>query len=82
MLEFTQGELGWDVFNLEYKVDVPLDTILDPRSMEDYAKVFKHLWQIKRVEYSLTHVWTRLRKTQKLFQNVPSTLFVPKLICA
>lgn len=80
MLEFTKGELGWDVFNLEYKVDAPLDTILDPLSMEEYSKVFKHLWQIKRVEYSLTHVWTRLRGTQKLFIHDPSALFLPEPI--
>ena len=54
MLEFTQGELGWDVFTLEYKVSAPLDTVLDPRSMDEYLKMFQHLWQIKRVEYSLS----------------------------
>lgn len=71
MLEFTQGELGWDVFVLEYKVDAPLDTVLDPKSMESYLKMFKHLWQIKRVEYSLSDVWRRLMTNARTFRKFP-----------
>ncbi|KAF8757744.1 Gamma-tubulin complex DGRIP91 SPC98 component [Rhizoctonia solani] len=36
MLEYSHGEIGWDVFTLEYKVDAPLDTVLDPESMRKY----------------------------------------------
>jgi gamma-tubulin complex component 3 len=73
MLEFTQGELGWDVFTLEYKVDAPLDTVLDPECMEMYLKMFKHLWQVKRVEYSLTEVWRRLMTNARSFRRVPGS---------
>ncbi|SCV69660.1 BQ2448_1054 [Microbotryum intermedium] len=71
MLEFTQGEIGWDVFTLEYKVDAPLDTILDPDSMQGYLKMFKHLWQIKRVEYALNGVQRRLMTGARTFLKVP-----------
>ncbi|ORY89632.1 Spc98 family-domain-containing protein [Leucosporidium creatinivorum] len=70
MLEFTQGEIGWDVFTLEYKVDAPLDTVLDPKSMQGYLKMFKHLWQIKRVEYSLNGVQRRLMTGARTFLRV------------
>jgi gamma-tubulin complex component 3 len=74
MLEFTQGELGWDVFTLEYKVDAPLDTVLDGKSMEEYFKMFRHLWQIKRVEYSLNTVWRRLMTGARSFLRVPGSV--------
>jgi len=40
MLEYSHGEIGWDVFTLEYKIDAPVDTIIDPKSMESYLKIF------------------------------------------
>ncbi len=70
MLEFAQGELGWDVFTLEYKVEAPLDTVLDPKAMDSYSKMFKHLWQIKRVEYSLSQIWRRLMTGARTFLRV------------
>ncbi|KAG1755711.1 gamma-tubulin complex, component 3 [Suillus lakei] len=60
MLEYTHGELGWDVFTLEYKVDAPLDTLLDPGSLEKYKRVFAHLWAMKRVEGALSSGWMRV----------------------
>ncbi|KAG2118763.1 gamma-tubulin complex, component 3 [Suillus discolor] len=60
MLEYTHGELGWDVFALEYKVDAPLDTLLDPGSLEKYKRVFAHLWAMKRVEGALSSGWMRV----------------------
>lgn len=76
MLEFTQGEIGWDVFTLEYKVDAPLDTVLDPKSMQGYLMMFKHLWQIKRVEYSLNGVQRRLMTGARTFLRVKGSSFV------
>jgi gamma-tubulin complex component 3 len=73
MLEFKSGEIGWDVFTLEYKIDSPLDTILDERSMEMYLKMFKHLWQIRRVEFSLNEIWARLMTGARTFLRVPGT---------
>ncbi|KAK4054302.1 Microtubule-nucleating Tub4p (gamma-tubulin) complex component [Microbotryomycetes sp. JL221] len=71
MLEFNQGEIGWDVFTLEYKVDSPLDTVLDPKSMLGYQRMFKHLWFIKRVEYNLNLIQRRLITSSKnLFKKL------------
>ncbi|KAG8821864.1 Microtubule-nucleating Tub4p (gamma-tubulin) complex component [Serendipita sp. 399] len=60
MLEYSHGEIGWDVFTLEYKVDAPIDTVIDPEGMEKYLKIFHHLWKMKRVEGALSASWNRI----------------------
>ncbi|GAA6052096.1 hypothetical protein JCM3770_006629 [Rhodotorula araucariae] len=70
MLDFEQGQVGWDVFLLEYKVDAPLSTVLDPFALDSYRAMFKHLWEIKRVEYALNECWkTLMTKTRLLKQG-------------
>jgi gamma-tubulin complex component 3 len=71
MLEFSRGEIGWDVFTLEYKVEAPVDTILDPPAMTQYLKMFNHLWRIKRVEYSLDSGWRRIMTDSRAFLKAP-----------
>ena len=71
MLEYSQGEIGWDVFTLEYKVDAPLDTVLDPDSMIKYLKLFNHLWKMKRIENTMTKVWARTAGATKAFVRIP-----------
>ncbi|GAA5916670.1 Spc98p [Sporobolomyces salmoneus] len=67
--DFQQGEVGWDVFLLEYKVEAPLSTVLDPKSLEDYREMFKHLWGIKRVEYVLNEAWRTLMTSSRLLKK-------------
>ncbi|CAE6401773.1 unnamed protein product [Rhizoctonia solani] len=71
MLEYSHGEIGWDVFTLEYKVDAPLDTVLDPESMRKYMTLFQHLWQMRRVDVTLTQGWARLASASKTIARVP-----------
>lgn len=59
MLELSHGEVGWDVFTLEYKVDPPVDVIVTPYAGRQYLKVFNFLWRIKRVEFALGTAWRR-----------------------
>lgn len=59
MLEMTHGDIGWDVFTLEYKVPAPIDVIVDKRGSKEYLKVFNFLWRVKRVEYALGSTWRR-----------------------
>ena len=59
MLELSHGEIGWDVFTLEYRVDSPLDVIVTPHGSKQYLKVFNFLWRIKRVEFALGSTWRR-----------------------
>ncbi|KAA1466481.1 gamma-tubulin complex DGRIP91/SPC98 component [Dentipellis sp. KUC8613] len=71
MLEYTHGEIGWDVFTLEYKVDAPIDTVLDPESMVKYLKLFNHLWKLKRIESTLTKAWMRVVNGTRMFIHLP-----------
>lgn len=74
MLEYSHGEIGWDVFILEYKVDSPIDTVLDSESIEKYLKLFRHLWQLKRVELTLNKGWMRVTSGVRSFLKVPGGL--------
>lgn len=71
MLEYSHGEIGWDVFTLEYKVDAPIDTVLDNLALEGYLKLFRHLWQMKRIEKTLDRGWMRVTSGAKTFIRVP-----------
>lgn len=71
MLEYSHGEIGWDVFTLEYKVDAPIDTVLDPEAMVKYLKLFNHLWKIKRIEGTLSQGWMRIAGGARTFLRVP-----------
>nr|OQO29970.1 hypothetical protein B0A51_02561 [Rachicladosporium sp. CCFEE 5018] len=59
MLELSHGEIGWDVFTLEYRIDSPLDVIVTPWASKQYLKVFNFLWRVKRVEFALGTTWRK-----------------------
>ncbi|KAF8205020.1 gamma-tubulin complex, DGRIP91/SPC98 component [Pholiota molesta] len=75
MLEYSHGEIGWDVFTLEYKVNPPIDTVLDQEAMGNYLKLFKHLWQMKRIEKALDTVWMRVTGGSQIFIRLPNVGF-------
>jgi gamma-tubulin complex component 3 len=59
LLELSHGEIGWDVFTLEYKVDAPVDVVITSWANKQYLVVFNFLWRIKRVEFALGSTWRR-----------------------
>ncbi len=59
LTEMEKGDTGWDVFTLEYKVDAPVDVIINPWANRQYLKIFNLLWRIKRVEFALGSTWRR-----------------------
>ncbi|GAC72826.1 gamma-tubulin complex, DGRIP91/SPC98 component [Moesziomyces antarcticus T-34] len=63
ILEFSTGDTGWETFTLEYKLDSPVNTVLDSQAMVGYQTIFTHLWKIKRVELALNTSWLRLHET-------------------
>jgi gamma-tubulin complex component 3 len=81
MLEYSHGEIGWDVFTLEYKVDAPIDTVLDPDSMVAYMKVFNHLWKLKRLEGTLSRGWMRIAGGARTFLKGTGQLSARKFSC-
>ena len=71
MMEYSHGEIGWDVFTLEYKVDSPVNTVLDADSMMNYLKIFNHLWKMKRIESTLSTAWMRTAGGSRTFLRLP-----------
>jgi len=59
MLQLSHGDIGWDCFTLEYKIDAPVDVVVTDWAHRQYLKMFNFLWRIKRVEFSLQSTWRK-----------------------
>ena len=59
VLQLSHGDIGWDCFTLEYKIDAPVDVVVTAWGNRQYLKVFNFLWRIKRVEFSLLSTWRK-----------------------
>lgn len=59
VLEVGHGDVGWDVFSLDYKVDSPVNVIITPWATRKYLMMFNFLWRVKRVEFALGSTWRR-----------------------
>jgi len=59
LVELSHGDVGWDVFTLEYKVDAPVDVVITPWASKQYLVIFNLLWRVKRVEFALGSTWRR-----------------------
>ncbi|KAK6082773.1 Spc97/Spc98 family protein [Seiridium cupressi] len=60
MLQLTHGDIGWDCFTLEYKIDAPCDVVISDWGARQYLKVFNFLWRVKRVEFALSSSWRKV----------------------
>ncbi|XP_065177544.1 gamma-tubulin complex component 3-like isoform X1 [Sycon ciliatum] len=58
LLEVSSGDVGWDVFSLDYHVDGPIRTVFDEGAMLRYLRIFNFLWRAKRMSYILSALWT------------------------
>ena len=64
------GDIGWDIFCLEYKVDLPLSIIFNTKLLKDYQKLFFFFWKIKRIEYSQNNqIWKKIKEFYQLLTN-------------
>lgn len=59
LLDLSHGDVGWDIFSLDYKVGAPVNVILTQRENVKYLKMFNFLWRVKRVEFALGSTWRR-----------------------
>ena len=59
MLQLSHGDIGWDCFTLEYKIDAPVDVVVTEWGNRQYLKVFNFLWRVKRVEFALQSTWRK-----------------------
>ena len=67
MMEYSGSEIGWECFALDYKVDAPVDTVLDPQAMTQYMRMFNQLWRIKRVEVAVDGAWRRVMTGERSY---------------
>ena len=62
LLNSSQGDLGWDIFCLEYNVQLPLKVIFSSKLLKDYLKIFLFFWKIKRIKYGqINHLWKKIK---------------------
>ncbi|OLN85892.1 Spindle pole body component alp6 [Colletotrichum chlorophyti] len=75
MLQLSHGDIGWDCFTLEYKVDAPVDVVVTDWGNRQYLKVFNFLWRIKRVEFALASTWRKcMTGSRGVLQNSDPTV--------
>jgi gamma-tubulin complex component 3 len=77
VLEYSPGEIGWDCFALEYKIEAPLNAVLDGKAMVEYDRLFHHLWRLKRVESALSQGWMRVTSNSRRFENIQGKSSLP-----
>jgi gamma-tubulin complex component 3 len=59
LLDIQEGDKGWDVFSLDYKMDGPIGTVFTKPTMNYYLMLFNALWRAKRIEWMLSCVWKK-----------------------
>lgn len=75
MLQLSHGDIGWDCFTLEYKIDAPVDVVVTEWGNRQYLKVFNFLWRIKRVEFALLSTWRKcMTGSRGVLQNSDPTV--------
>lgn len=79
LLQSSETDSGWDVFILDYNVDGPIGTILEP-CREIYQTVFFSLWKAKRMEYILSTIWKHEITSAKMFRKMQEVLPIQNLI--
>ena len=70
LLGASPGDNGWDIFSLNYRTESPLTTILTPKMMTGYLRLFNFLWRVKRVEYSLSGIWLQHMKGAQMIDKM------------
>ncbi|KAL4856634.1 Gamma-tubulin complex component 3 [Chlorella vulgaris] len=65
-----EGDLGWDIFSLQYLVDGPMRAVLSPDAMSGYLRIFRLLWAVKHVEVVLEQSWSTINSTQRVLNVI------------
>ncbi|XP_017055429.1 gamma-tubulin complex component 3 [Drosophila ficusphila] len=68
------GDIGWDVISLQYIVQGPLATMLEP-TMSTYKDLFKPLWRMKHMEFVLSmKIWKEQMGNAKALRPMTSEI--------
>ncbi|KNC54620.1 gamma tubulin ring complex protein 3 [Thecamonas trahens ATCC 50062] len=71
LLEASPGDIGWDVFSLDYVFTGPLTTIFTNDVRAKYLQLFSFLWRLKRVERHLSSTWQRHVNSASALRQLP-----------
>jgi gamma-tubulin complex component 3 len=55
-----EGDTGWDIFNIKYKVDGALGAVLHLEAMASYARISRLLLAAQRTAHALADAWSKL----------------------
>ena len=81
ILNSTQGDIGWDIFCLEYNVQLPLNVIFNNKLLKDYQKIFLFFWKIKRIKYGqINYMWKKIKNLISDSTKAKNNSFLKKLI--
>ncbi|KAK7073089.1 Gamma-tubulin complex component 3 [Halocaridina rubra] len=76
LLEISAGDIGWDIFTLDYHVDGPIGTVFTADCMRQYLMLFNALWKDKRMTMILSNIWKEQAATSKLCRDLPELTVV------
>lgn len=58
--EASCGDVGWNIFMLDYKVSLPLTLIFTKASMTEYQRLFVFFWHLKKMEFTNNYfIWKK-----------------------
>ena len=81
LIKPSPGDSGWDIFCLEYKVDLPLNIIFNSKLLRDYQKLFIFFWKIKHIKFSqINHILMRLKNVNINSDLNENNIFIEKAI--
>ena len=81
LLNSSQGDIGWDIFCLEYNVKLPLNVIFNNKLMKEYQKLFLFFWKIKRIKYGqINYIWKKIKNLNYNSIRIKNKSFIKKLI--
>lgn len=69
ILDLGHGSLGWDVFTLDYLIDIPLSIVINVNrnnGKKEYLRIFNFLWRFKKNNFFYNQEWL---KSNQLIRN-------------
>ncbi|KAF6035402.1 TUBGCP3 [Bugula neritina] len=70
LLEISPGDLGWDVFSLDYRTRGPISTVFTSDTVIFYLRIFNFLWRAKRMEYALANLWRQKQQYSRMLRGM------------
>ena len=81
LLDAAPGDVGWDVFCLEYNVELPLKVIFNNKLLKEYQKLFLFFWKIKRIKFGqINIVWNKIKNINLNSNKIKNKSFLKKLV--